>query len=132
MNSQSSIRPHNVAAWALKPKQRPLTVSNSTYSAPGRGHVAIRVFNVAINPIDHILQDSDLFGLKYPCILGIDVSGVIFDVGEDVSDFHVGQRVIAYASASLTLPCNGAEQTHADTATAIRQTLLMALSKSTP
>ena len=63
----------------------------------------IQVFDVAINPIDHILQDSDIFGLKYPNILGIDVAGEIYEVGEDVSDFHVGQRVIAYALVCLAI-----------------------------
>lgn len=90
-------RPKNVAAWALKAKQRPLVVSNAPYTSPPKGMVAIQVFDLAINPIDWLMQDGDLFGLKYPNIFGLDVAGEIFEVGDGVGDFHVGQRVIAYA-----------------------------------
>ncbi|EMD00118.1 hypothetical protein BAUCODRAFT_30581 [Baudoinia panamericana UAMH 10762] len=92
-------RPKNVAAWALKAKQRPLTVSNAPYTAPPKGHVAIQVIDVAINPIDWIMQESDLFGLQYPAIFGCDVAGEIIEVADDVRDLHAGQRVIAH--------CNG-------------------------
>ncbi|KAK4549148.1 hypothetical protein LTR36_007605 [Oleoguttula mirabilis] len=92
-------RPRNVAAWALKAKQRPLVVGNAPYASPPKGHVAIQVLDIAVNPIDWIMQDSDLFALKYPTVPGLDVAGEVFEIGEDVSDFHVGQRVIAH--------CNG-------------------------
>lgn len=97
-------RPKNVAAWALKAKQRPFVVSNAPYSPPAKGHIAIQVFDVAINPIDWIMQESDIFNLKYPNIFGTDVAGEIFEIGDDVKDFHVGQRVIAYVHEDSTLP----------------------------
>lgn len=65
--------PKNVAAWALKPKQRPLTVASAPYTKPPAGHVVIKVYDVAINPIDWILQDDDIFGSKYPTVFGSDV-----------------------------------------------------------
>ena len=85
----------NVAAWALKPKERPLTVSSAPYTKPPSGHVVIKVFDVAVNPIDWILQDDDLFHLQYPTVLGQDIAGEIAEVGEGVKDFQIGQRVIA-------------------------------------
>ena len=36
--------------------------------------------------------------MEYPAIFGRDAAGEILEVGEDVTDFRVGQRVIAYAS----------------------------------
>ena len=89
--------PNNVAAWALKPKQRPLVVSSAPYTSPPKGHVTIQVIDIAVNPIDWIMQDQDLFQVKYPAVFGLDVAGEIVEVGEDVHDFHAGQRVIAYA-----------------------------------
>ena len=95
MDSHLVKRPHNVAAWALKPKQRPLVVGSAPYNSPSKGYVAIRVIDVAVNPIDHILQDTDLFGLEYPTVFGSDVAGDIIELGEGVDDLHIGQRVIA-------------------------------------
>lgn len=92
------LRPKNVAAWALKAKKRPLVVGNAAYTSPPKGHIAIQVFDVAVNPIDWLMQEGDLFKLNYPNILGLDVAGEVFEVGEGVRDFHVGQRVIAYGS----------------------------------
>lgn len=97
-------KPKNVAAWALKPKTRPLVVSNAPYTPPSKGEVTIQVIDVAVNPIDWILQDQDLFGLTYPTVFGSDVAGDIVEVGEGVDEFHAGQRVIAH--------CIGSGQTH--------------------
>jgi NADPH:quinone reductase-like Zn-dependent oxidoreductase len=91
----SVARPHNVAAWALKPKQRPLVVSLAPYKHAPRGHVVVKVHTVAINPIDWIMQDRDIFDIKYPAILGSDIAGTIEEVGEGVKDLRAGQRVIA-------------------------------------
>lgn len=88
--------PKNVAAWALKPKEPPLTVDSAPYTKPPKGHVVIKVFDVAVNPIDWILQDSDVFKSDYPTVFGSDVAGEIQDVADDVKDFQIGTRVIAY------------------------------------
>ena len=87
--------PKNAAAWALKAKQRPLVVSNAPYSSPPPDYVAIRILDVAINPIDWIMQSNDVFGLKYPSIFGIDVAGEIVEVGKGASEFKPGEKVIA-------------------------------------
>ena len=42
------------------------------------------------------MQDADVFGLEYPTVFGLDVAGEIYELGDEVDDFHVGQRVIAY------------------------------------
>ena len=91
----SLAKPHNAAAWALKPNSRPFVVSSAPYTSPPKGHVTIKVRSVAVDPIDWILQDQDFFGLKYPAILGLDIAGEIEEVGSGVDGFKVGQRVIA-------------------------------------
>lgn len=91
----ANTTPHNVAAWALKPKSRPLLVSAAPYTPSSRDNVVIKVHCVAINPIDWIMQDQDLFGIKYPAVLGLDIAGTIEEAGSDVNDLQVGQKVIA-------------------------------------
>lgn len=88
----------NVAAWALKAESRPLVISNAPYALPPAGHLTIKVYAVAINPIDWMMQDSDLFNLKYPAIFGLDIAGEVAYLGEGVDDFTLGQKVIAYVS----------------------------------
>jgi NADPH:quinone reductase-like Zn-dependent oxidoreductase len=89
--------PSNTAAWALKAKTRPFVVSSAPYRAPPPGHVAIKVQCVAINPIDWIMQDQDIFGAKYPAIFGSDLAGEVVQTGQGVVGLFVGQKVIAYA-----------------------------------
>lgn len=84
-------KPRNVAAWQLRAKERPLTVSNAPYTRPGKNEVVIKAIDVAVNPIDWILQDRDIFGLQYPTIFGSDVAGEIAELGDGVDEFHVGK-----------------------------------------
>lgn len=93
----------NVAAWALKPKTRPLIVSNAPYALPPAGHLTIKVVAVAINPIDWIMQDSNLFNLTYPAIFGLDIAGEVVATADDVDEFKLGQRVIAYVTEIISI-----------------------------
>lgn len=101
----------NVAAWALKAESRPLVISNAPYALPPAGHLTIKVYAVAINPIDWMMQDSDLFNLKYPAIFGLDIAGEVAYLGEGVDDFTLGQKVIAHGNGySANDPSHGAFQ----------------------
>ena len=95
MSGNEIFKPHNVAAWALKAKQRPLVVDSAPYTSPPKGCVTIKVIDVAINPIDWLVQEEATFELNYPNVLGLDVAGEIVEVGKDVDEFKIGQRVIA-------------------------------------
>ena len=91
------FKPKNVAAWQLKDGDRTLTVSKADYTSPPDDHVVIKVVDIAINPIDWILQSDppEQFDVNYPAIFGRDVAGEIVEVGDGVDDFRPGQRVIA-------------------------------------
>lgn len=93
--SAPSTAAHNTAAWALRPKIRPFVVSSAPYQSPPAGYVAIRVHCVAINPIDWIMQDTDIFGAHYPTVFGSDLAGEVIEFGEGVEGLSIGQRVIA-------------------------------------
>lgn len=61
----------------------------------------IRVRAVAINPVDAEMQEHDIFESDYPCILGCDASGNVFDVSETIPStrFKEGDRVLAECNA---------------------------------
>lgn len=65
-----SRKPKNAAAWQLEAKKRPVVVSSAPYTSPPEGYVTIRVIDVAINPIDWKVQESAVFELDYPAIVG--------------------------------------------------------------
>ena len=99
MSGNEIFKPKNVAAWQLKKKERPFVVDSAPYTSPPEDHVTVQVVDVAVNPIDWVEQDSELFELEYPNIFGLDVAGEVVEVGKGVDEFRVGQRVIAYVSA---------------------------------
>jgi len=65
---------------------------------PGAGEVRIGVRGAGVNPIDFKVY-SGMFGTKpenLPMRLGFEVAGVIEAVGPDVTDFVVGDEIIAH------------------------------------
>jgi NADPH:quinone reductase-like Zn-dependent oxidoreductase len=94
--------PTNTAAW-LTARQAPLEIKPAPYPHPGKGEIVVRNRAVAINPVDWGLQifGTILFSwIKYPFILGGDLAGEIVEVGESVSRFSVGDRVLGLAVGS--------------------------------
>ncbi len=63
---------------------------------PGRGDVRVRVHASSINPVDGKVRRGELkliAGGKFPKHPGLDFSGVVEAVGEDVTGFAVGDAV---------------------------------------
>ncbi|KPM41141.1 hypothetical protein AK830_g5445 [Neonectria ditissima] len=56
--------------------------------------VLIKVTASAINPIDWKLRDEFGSILNYPTVLGSNAAGVIVSVGDGITDFAVGDRVL--------------------------------------
>ena len=59
----------------------------------GMGQLLVKVQAVAVNPIDYKLRKTGVFGFGPESILGFDVSGVIEQMGPDVTGFGVGDAV---------------------------------------
>ncbi|KAK7900301.1 hypothetical protein LTR67_004047 [Exophiala xenobiotica] len=89
--------PSNQAAFLVAKNATQLEVRSAPHTRPGPDEVVIRTRAVAVNPIDHVIQNNSLaYGhLKYPAILGFDVSGEVVEVGKNVTRFKVGDRVVA-------------------------------------
>jgi len=69
----------------------------------GTDEVLIRTAaTTSFNPVDAKIRQGarrDILPLKFPHIPGVDVSGVVAEIGDEVSGVAVGQRVYAYLNA---------------------------------
>jgi NADPH:quinone reductase-like Zn-dependent oxidoreductase len=67
--------------------------------AAGAGEVVVRVAAASINPIDIIERSGgmkDFRPMKFPNVLGWDLSGTIVSVGPQVQGFSLGDKVLAW------------------------------------
>ncbi|KAJ4386069.1 hypothetical protein N0V93_008961 [Gnomoniopsis smithogilvyi] len=94
-----AAKPSNEAAW-LKSGSKALEIGPAPYTTPSKGQLVVKVHVIALNPIDcsiPIIAGIAFPWLKYPLIMGTDISGTVVELGEDVTRFHVGDRVVAMA-----------------------------------
>ena len=64
---------------------------------PGQGEVLIRMAATSVNPIDFKLRSGTMkafWPLELPTILGRDVAGIVREVGDGVSGFKPGDKVM--------------------------------------
>ena len=76
-----------------------LEIKEITLDKPGPSEVTIEQKAIGLNYID-TYHRSGLYPLKLPCGLGLEGAGVITNVGENVKDFKVGDK-ISYAGIPL-------------------------------
>jgi alcohol dehydrogenase len=68
---------------------------------PSSGKVLVRIKTAGVNPVDWKLREGymqQLMPLQFPSTLGMDFSGVIEKVGQEVSEFKQGDEVYGRAS----------------------------------
>ena len=82
-----------------------MKVEEITLGKPGNNEVLIEHVAIGLNYID-TYHRSGLYPLKLPSGIGLEASGIIKEVGPNVSDFSVGDK-IAYAGQPI-----GAYSTH--------------------
>lgn len=76
--------------------------------APKAGELLVRVHATSVNPVDWMHRSGvirDFLPIKFPYILGLDVAGTVEALGDGVSGFSVGDRVMAVASHSYAELC---------------------------
>ncbi len=81
-----------------------LEVKDITLDKPGPDQVTIEQKAIGLNYID-TYHRSGLYPLKLPIGLGLEGAGVITDIGENVKDFKVGDK-ISYAGIPLGSYCS--------------------------
>lgn len=73
--------------------------------APGPHDLLVRVEAVAVNPVDTKIRKSLVGELDTPRILGWDAAGVVEEIGAEVKNFRVGDKVF-YAGDISRSGCN--------------------------
>ncbi|MFE3202375.1 NADP-dependent oxidoreductase [Embleya sp. NPDC059237] len=76
-----------------------LAVEDVPKPTPGPGTILVRAEAVALNPADTVLITGamrDALPVDHPFVPGIDISGVVEAVGENVTRFGVGDAIIAW------------------------------------
>ena len=66
----------------------------------GVGDVLVKVVGIGINPEDMLERNGDLkhrYPMRFPAIIGLDVSGTVVATGDGVTDLNVGDRVCAWS-----------------------------------
>ena len=95
------MAPTNNAAW-LNAVNQPFEIAHSEIGTPGKDEVLVRNHAIAINPVDWMQQYGAFPPGPLPRILGNDIAGEIIEVGEGVTLFEKGQRVIGHSTALNT------------------------------
>jgi NADPH:quinone reductase-like Zn-dependent oxidoreductase len=74
----------------------------------GPGEVLVRVAASSVNPIDYKRRaglTKDFYPLKFPGLIGVDISGTAVSIGPGVEGFSVGDQVFAMADNTYAELC---------------------------
>jgi len=74
----------------------------------GPGDVLVRVAAASVNPIDYKRRaglTKDFYPIKFPGLIGVDVSGTAVKIGPGVEGFSVGDQVFAMADNTYADLC---------------------------
>src|SRR4051812_24958713 len=72
------------------------------------GQVLVRVAATSVNPVDIGRRSGrmkDIFPIKFPGVIGVDVAGTVEKVGAGVSDLAVGDKIFAMAGQAYAELC---------------------------
>jgi NADPH:quinone reductase-like Zn-dependent oxidoreductase len=75
---------------------------------PGPGEVLVRVAAASVNPIDYKRRaglTKDFYPMKFPGLIGVDMSGTVVKIEPGVEGFSVGDRVFAMADDTYAELC---------------------------
>ena len=75
---------------------------------PGPGEVLVQIAATSINPFDLMRRSGaakDFAPIKFPGIVGVDVSGAVVKVGPGVRDFSAGDHVLGMADQTYAELC---------------------------
>jgi NADPH:quinone reductase-like Zn-dependent oxidoreductase len=75
-----------------------LRIADLAPPVPGPGEIGIAVHAAGLNPADWKLAEgwlAPLFTPPFPYVLGFDAAGIVFALGDGVTDHRIGDRVVA-------------------------------------
>ena len=80
-----------------------LDYTDAPQPSPAAGEVLVRVISTSVNPVDYKIRSGAMkerMPLKFPAVLGRDVAGEVTALGDGVTKFKVGDRVMGLVNAS--------------------------------
>ncbi|CDO69947.1 hypothetical protein BN946_scf184836.g21 [Trametes cinnabarina] len=86
--------PTKQLALVLGAKLGPLQLKEIDVPKPAAKELLVRIEAAGLNPGDWKVWKLGILVEKYPVILGFDAAGVVVEVGSDVNDYAVGDRVM--------------------------------------
>ena len=96
----------------------PDVFEQATFPTPyaGTGEVVIKIAASSVNPVDYKIRDGrgSFLAQSHPTILHPDASGTISEIGDGVTGFGVGDRVMSFATGISGKPGALAEYMAAD------------------
>ncbi|RXW20635.1 hypothetical protein EST38_g5242 [Candolleomyces aberdarensis] len=72
----------------------PLELITTEIHKPGNDEVLVEIRSAALNPADWKFQKEPSFLKDYPIVLGVDIAGDVVELGEGVTQFAIGDRVL--------------------------------------
>ncbi|KAF5359478.1 hypothetical protein D9756_003554 [Leucocoprinus leucothites] len=90
-----STIPSQQKALVLDKQQGNFVLGQNKVYTPGPEQLLLKVKATALNPVDWKIQKYGIYVDKYPAVLGSDVAGDVVAVGDGVTKFKVGDRVLA-------------------------------------
>src|SRR5277367_1404460 len=75
---------------------------------PGPGEVLVRVAAASVNPLDYKRRaglTKDYYPIKFPGLIGVDMSGTVVKIGPGAEGFSVGDQVFAMADNTYAELC---------------------------
>jgi len=93
--------PTGNALWLPK-KNGAFIIGTAPDTPPGSGEIVIRTRAIAVNPIDRYMPAMGgliVPWLEYPTIVGSDVAGEVIAVGDGITRFKPGNRVVGAATS---------------------------------
>ncbi|PFH50023.1 hypothetical protein AMATHDRAFT_75844 [Amanita thiersii Skay4041] len=89
------MAPSQQKALFLDSKFGKFILDTTDVPKPGPGEILVKVKAAALNPLDWKIQKYGVFIEKFPAILGSDMAGEIKQLGEGVTGFVVGDKVLS-------------------------------------
>ncbi|KAG6827872.1 hypothetical protein H0H92_010141 [Tricholoma furcatifolium] len=84
----------NQKALVLDSKFGQFTLRERDVPKPGSGQLLVRIEAAALNPVDWKIQKYGIFIEEYPAIIGTDIAGVVEQIGDGVTGYAKGDRVV--------------------------------------
>lgn len=82
-------------ALFLQSKFTDFVLGTAPIYKPGPGELLVKNKAASLNPVDWKVQKHGMFVEHYPAIIGVDIAGDVEEVGEGVTSFSKGDRVLS-------------------------------------